>query len=320
MNRRFQAVGGSRIDRTWQGRALVACSLIAVITACGGGGGATPDPGPSIAPVINTSVVSLAGTANIQAQYGRPVMLTLSGVGLDADRIAVSNSACSGLVRSTTEPYASTSTNAWYQCTVDQTGVGRFDVRRVADGMLLRSSSYTVADPQVRLVFNNDPAFFLQITLDVRAPATVQNFLDYVNAGFYNGTVMHRLQPGVLLEGGLYAAPVSASTSPVAKPARAPIALESVPGLTNGIGAIAMTRTGGAGAGATSGFLLNLGNNAAGFDGTLPVFGSVSAGASLLASSGALGGAACTAATWLPADGSCLPSPALVLTSATQTR
>jgi hypothetical protein len=79
---------------------------------------------------------------------------------------------------------------------VNTVGTGRFDVRRSGDGVALRSSEYTVPEPQVRLVFNNDPTFFLQLTLDTRAAVTVRNFLDYVNAGFYNQTVIHRLLPG----------------------------------------------------------------------------------------------------------------------------
>ena len=35
-----------------------------------------------------------------------------------------------------------------------------------------------------------------------KAPVTVQNFLDYVNAGFYDGTVFHRVIPGFMIQGG----------------------------------------------------------------------------------------------------------------------
>ena len=97
-------------------------------------------------------------------------------------------------------------------------------MRRSGGSATLSSHEYTVPEPQVRMVFNNDPTFFVQITLDVRAPVTVRNFLDYVNAGFYDGTVIHRLVPGFVAQGGGHAAPVGAA-SPTLKDTSAPIAL-----------------------------------------------------------------------------------------------
>jgi cyclophilin family peptidyl-prolyl cis-trans isomerase len=70
---------------------------------------------------------------------------------------------------------------------------------------------------------------------------------------------------------------------------------------------------------ATSQFFLNLANNTP-LDGSYAVFGRVTAGGGLLASGGAIASAPCAAVSWLPADGSCLPTPNLVITSATQQR
>ena len=70
-----------------------------------------------------------------------------------------------------------------------------------------------------------------------RAPATVENFVQYVKAGHYDGTVFHRVIDGFMIQGG-------GMTSDMAeKPTRAPIALESRNGLTNVRGSIAMART-----------------------------------------------------------------------------
>jgi hypothetical protein len=140
--------------------------------------------------------MALEGTTSVQPQYGRRVVLTLTGTELAAGNLNISNTACSGLERGSAAPYESGATTAYYLCMVNTVGTGRFDVRRSGDGVALRSSEYTVPEPQVRLVFNNDPTFFLQLTLDTRAAVTVRNFLDYVNAGFYNQTVIHRLLPG----------------------------------------------------------------------------------------------------------------------------
>ncbi|MFL9872228.1 peptidylprolyl isomerase [Paraburkholderia megapolitana] len=71
-----------------------------------------------------------------------------------------------------------------------------------------------------------------------KAPKTVANFLDYVKAGQYNGTIFHRVIPGFMIQGGGY------TTSYAEKPTRAPIQLESRSGLKNATGTISMARTG----------------------------------------------------------------------------
>lgn len=70
-----------------------------------------------------------------------------------------------------------------------------------------------------------------------KAPKTVANFLDYVKAGQYNGTIFHRVIPGFMIQGGGYKANFDE------KPTRAPIPLESRNGLKNLTGTIAMART-----------------------------------------------------------------------------
>jgi cyclophilin family peptidyl-prolyl cis-trans isomerase len=302
---------------SWFVPGATAGAAVSLLAACGGGGGSDPTPpfGPS--PTLSASAVALEGTTNIQPQFGRRVVLTLTGTELAAGNLNVSNAACSGLERGSAAPYESGATTAYYLCTVNAIGTGRFDVRRASDGLTLRSSEYTVPEPQVRLEFNNDPTFFLQLTLDTRAANTVRNFLDYVNAGFYNQTVIHRLTPGFVAQGGGYTGPVGA-VLPTLKPTRAAIALEIVPGLLNTTGSIAMARTSAPNS-ATSQFFLNLANNTP-LDGAYAVFGRVTTGAGLLGPGGAIASAPCTVVSWLPADGSCLPTPNLVITSATQLR
>jgi peptidyl-prolyl cis-trans isomerase A (cyclophilin A) len=88
-----------------------------------------------------------------------------------------------------------------------------------------------------------------------KAPKTVANFLDYVNAGQYSGTIFHRVIPGFMIQGGGYTA------SYAEKPTRAPIALESRNGLKNAAGAIAMARTSDPNS-ATAQFFINTVDNA----------------------------------------------------------
>ena len=70
-----------------------------------------------------------------------------------------------------------------------------------------------------------------------RAPKTVDNFLQYVKAGHYNGTVFHRVIENFMVQGGGFAADMKE------KPTRAPIGLESRNGLGNVRGTVAMART-----------------------------------------------------------------------------
>lgn len=70
-----------------------------------------------------------------------------------------------------------------------------------------------------------------------KAPKTVDNFLQYVKAGHYDGTVFHRVIPNFMVQGGGFTADM------VQKPTRAAIPLESRNGLANTRGTVAMART-----------------------------------------------------------------------------
>ncbi|MEO7851592.1 MAG: peptidylprolyl isomerase [Rubrivivax sp.] len=93
------------------------------------------------------------------------------------------------------------------------------------------------------------------IELDAaRAPKTVANFLSYVNAGHYDGTVFHRVIPGFMVQGGGMDAQMQERST------KAPIALESRNGLGNARGSVAMARTA-APDSATAQFFVNLKDN-----------------------------------------------------------
>lgn len=88
-----------------------------------------------------------------------------------------------------------------------------------------------------------------------QAPKSVENFLDYVDDGFYDGTVFHRVIPGFMIQGGGYTRDL------VKKPTGAPIANEADNGLKNERGTLAMARTG-VPHSATAQFFINLTGNA----------------------------------------------------------
>lgn len=70
-----------------------------------------------------------------------------------------------------------------------------------------------------------------------KAPETVANFLRYVDDGFYNGTIFHRVKPNFMIQGG------GMTPDMTEKQTRAPIKNESANGLANLRGTIAMART-----------------------------------------------------------------------------
>ena len=87
-----------------------------------------------------------------------------------------------------------------------------------------------------------------------KAPKSVENFVQYVKAGHYNGTVFHRVIPNFMIQGG------GMSADMAEKPTRPPIPLESKNGLSNVRGSVAMARTNDPGS-ATAQFFINVQDN-----------------------------------------------------------
>jgi len=117
------------------------------------------------------------------------------------------------------------------------------------------------------------------ITLELdraRAPLTVDNFLKYVDASFYDNTVFHRVIPGFMIQGGGFTEQQGALME---KPTREPIKNESGNGLSNQRGTIAMARTSNPDS-ATAQFFINLADNSRldHYGGGYAVFGRVTAG------------------------------------------
>ena len=89
-----------------------------------------------------------------------------------------------------------------------------------------------------------------------KAPLTVENFLqNYVETGFYDGTIFHYVDPGFMIAGGGFDAELNA------KPVRTPVRNEAHHGLANSRGTIAMARQSESADSATSQFFFNLSDN-----------------------------------------------------------
>src|SRR5437764_10954662 len=72
---------------------------------------------------------------------------------------------------------------------------------------------------------------------DDKAPITVKNFLAYVDEGFFNNTIFHRVIPNFMIQGGGFEPGMKQ------KPTKATIKNESTNGLANKKGTLAMART-----------------------------------------------------------------------------
>jgi peptidyl-prolyl cis-trans isomerase B (cyclophilin B) len=89
----------------------------------------------------------------------------------------------------------------------------------------------------------------------VKAPKTVQNFIEYVKAGHYDNTLFHRVINGFMIQGGGFEPGMRQ------KPTRAPVENEAGNGLKNTRGTIAMARTNDPHS-ATAQFFINVADNA----------------------------------------------------------
>jgi peptidyl-prolyl cis-trans isomerase A (cyclophilin A) len=98
------------------------------------------------------------------------------------------------------------------------------------------------ADNQARgnrpmVVFSTNYGDFAVELFADKAPVTVENFLSYVDEGFYDGTIFHRVIPGFMVQGGGFTPDMQQ------KQTKAPIKNEANNGLKNERGTLSMART-----------------------------------------------------------------------------
>ena len=229
---------------------LVLAPLAFNMAACGGGGGGGSfDNGGIFVNTMNATTVS----------YGRTMSVAVAGTGLDKGVRVTVDSGCGAV----TEAAGGDAFTRRFTCRV--TALGNLTIRAYNSGSLeLARLQVTVPEPEVTMLLQGadtaNPTTLSSFTVKLDpqlAPVSVNNFLDYVNAGFYRLTIFHRVVKDFVVQGGGYTA------GPVIKPPTSPsIVLESKNGLRNTKGTIAMARTSDPNS-ATSQFYINTVDNPA---------------------------------------------------------
>jgi len=123
----------------------------------------------------------------------------------------------------------------------------------ISPAVLAQSDSQAAKDlPQV-LLETNHGTIVIELYPE-KAPKTVKNFLGYVNEGFYDSTIFHRVISNFMVQGGGFTADMKKKTT------HDPIPNEADNGLRNTVGTIAMARTSDPHS-ATAQFFINVAKN-----------------------------------------------------------
>ena len=127
-------------------------------------------------------------------------------------------------------------------------------ITRMLIGIVCLSvSSHALAEPQKVLIKTSMGEITVELDAD-KAPLSVANFLAYVDAGFYDGTIFHRVIPDFMIQGG------GLDVNLEKKSTLEPVENEARNGLKNVRGSIAMARTADPHS-ATAQFFINLKDN-----------------------------------------------------------
>ncbi len=110
-----------------------------------------------------------------------------------------------------------------------------------------------MSKPKVQLQVRDFGVITLELEPE-KAPASVENFLRYVNSGHYDNTIFHRVIPGFMVQGGGF------EPGTTQKSSQAPIQNEATNGLRNDNYAVAMARTSDPHS-ASAQFFINIANN-----------------------------------------------------------
>lgn len=124
----------------------------------------------------------------------------------------------------------------------------------VISGVFFSASTFAEEKENPIVEIETDLGKLTVVLFSDKAPVTVENFLTYVEDGFFNGTIFHRIIPGFVVQGGGHTFDFTEKTT------RDPIINEANNGLLNTAGTLSMARTSDPNS-ATSQFFINLNHN-----------------------------------------------------------
>lgn len=196
-------------------KSVFVTGLAVLLSACGGG--------DDLAPIVNQIKAN-------SLRYGQIANISVAGKFMRNDMVADTGTCINPSYSPNSTPDLATLT-----CRVTATGPLTITIKS-ASGAMLFSDTLTVLPPAVTLVTSKGRVV---MELDpTKAPTTVNNFLSYINSGYYANTLFHRVIAGFVVQGGGF------TTGMVKKAGQlAPIALESNTGLFNSRATVAMART-----------------------------------------------------------------------------
>ena len=195
---------------------LTLLMLAGILSACGGSDGFPP---------------TVTGIKVQSAQYSKTATIYIGGKDLRSNLTVDTSGTCTNPV------FASNSSTDTLVLNCVVSKVGDFPmVVQTAEGVAIYTTTLSIPMPQVALITSKGS---ITVELDpTLAPLSTNNFLSYVNKGFYSSTLFHRVIPNFVVQGGGYTTGVVKKTEQ-----SAPIELESNKGLSNLRGSLAMART-----------------------------------------------------------------------------
>ncbi|MBC3861631.1 peptidylprolyl isomerase [Undibacterium jejuense] len=254
----------------------------------------------SISPTLNTSPTVL--------KYRQAITMVINGQNLQQG-VNINNPGCANL----TESAGGSNTTRTFTCKIIHVGPFNMTITDTANNQLYFAAMSVplAARPQVTLATTMG-----NIVVELNpfaAPISVDNFLNYVESGFYSNTIFHRADKQVIQAGG-YTPTLTALT-----PTNPAITLESTlaTGLSNTAGTIGMASTSVANS-ATSQFYFNVVDNSSIFNATTTsggyaVFGTIFSGLNVMQ---AIDAVPTSAQGGLPT----VPVTPVIITSATRTQ
>lgn len=274
----------------------------------------------AVAPDPLTGQGEVPGTA----KYSQAMTVEVTGENVNQG-LKFDSPDCSGITLSTTPPLVSTSTKAYYICRATALHLTNQVVVSLASGQSVAlAPRFNVPRPEVTLSMatvdpsnsSRTPMGDVVITLDPSlAPVAANNFLNYVNSGFYDGTIFDNVQKSLasptLIQGGRFT-PTTGTPPPTQKAASAANAPETPAGTASYLKwTLAMSRNTEPALGPAQ-FVINTADNVGGnsLSSASAVFGSVTAGQAF----------AETIAASCGGQPVCLPVPNFTIDKAVQTR